>query len=274
MLNGYVSLASDLRAEFTSRHASAIVHLHPNKKCYRAAKDAAIPIRIGYPLNAYSNDELTHVIEDRRAHGLQHEGAYNFDLLKVLGVERPTKLEPSVHLTEVSKRSLQGKLSWDLESTRFTVLAASAHSPHRRWPKERFREAADRLQAEYNLLPVFVGSSSDEPNAWQHCSLVGKTDLAELGWLLRYAHLLITNDTGPAHLAAAADCSSLVIFGRTTLPYGPTRWRPLSEKAAILTKPIRKRFLEGNSSYWKRSFAAISVDDVLTAARTILGKSC
>jgi heptosyltransferase-3 len=101
-------------------------------------------------------------------------------------------------------------------------------------------------------------------------NLVGKTNLGELGWLLKHARVVITNDSGPAHLAAAAGSTVVTIFGRTTLRYGPTRWRPLTDKGIIVTEPIARKYFESRDSYWRRCFAAITVEAVAAAVREAL----
>ena len=63
--------------------------------------------------------------------------------------------------------------------------------------------------------------------------LTGKTDLAQTAALLGVADLLVTNDTGPAHVAAAVGCPVLVIFG----PTNPLTTRPLSPLAEVVRRP-------------------------------------
>jgi heptosyltransferase-2 len=63
--------------------------------------------------------------------------------------------------------------------------------------------------------------------------LTGRTTLSESVALLSLADLLITNDTGPAHIAAALGRPALVIFG----PTNPTTTRPFSPVAEIVRRP-------------------------------------
>jgi ADP-heptose:LPS heptosyltransferase len=259
-------------AEIAGLTLEAIVHLHPDKECYLAAQRAAVPIRIGYRHKSLKK-YLTHSLEDQRAEGLKHEAAYNFDLLQFIGVGQPARLEPNVYLPESAIRSLGAKLPWPLESTQFAVLNPSAHSPVARWPIEHYVCLADRLQREHGLLPVFIGAESDDctpaiPS--QFLNLAGKTDLGELGWLLKHARVLVTRDTGPSHLAAAVGCPVVVIFGRTAPIYGPTRWRPLTEKAVIVAKSVPRKRWESQAKHWRRSFAMINVNEVEAAVRKAL----
>jgi ADP-heptose:LPS heptosyltransferase len=265
-LTGFISDPT----EIARLKLDAIIHLHPDKECYLAAQRAAIPVRIGYRQKSLGK-YLTHSLDDRREEGLKHEAAYNFDLLELIGISPPARLEPRVHLSESALGSLRAKLPWPLESTRFAVLNPSAHSSVARWPTEYFLLLAEKLQSEHGLAPVFIGDDADDSvRDTRFLNLAGKTDLAELGWLLKHARVLVTRDTGPSHLAAAVGCPVVVIFGRTAPIYGPTRWRPLTNKAVIVTKPVPRKRWESQAKYWRRSFAAIHVDEVQAAVKRAL----
>jgi ADP-heptose:LPS heptosyltransferase len=253
----------------------AVVHLHPDGACYQAACEANVPVRIGYQQRSLTQ-YLTHSLPDRRSEGVKHEAAYNFDLLQLVGLPPTEHFAANVQLPESARDSLRAKLPWPLESTPFAVLNPSAHSPIARWPVEYFLRLADWLDKELNLKPVFVGADVTDPmvgSGTRHLNLAGRTNLAELGWLLKCARVSITRDTGPSHLAAAVGCPVVVIFGRTAPLYGPTRWRPLTEKAIIVTKPVPRRLWESRGGYWRRSFAAITVEEVMAAVRQILGST-
>lgn len=272
LLAGFIPLSANLTTEFQRLHASAIVNLHPNKDCYAAAARAKIPIRIGYPLR-FLNRHLTHKIPERRKQGLLHEAVYNFDLLRVLDVLPPKELSGHVHLAESSRASLQKRLPWPLASTPFAVLHPTAHSKFARWPAERFAKVADHLKTDFGLLPVFIGSDPTDsipPHSFSFLNLAGQTDLGELGWLLKHARVLITNDSGPGHLAAAVGCPVITLFGRTAPLYGPTRWRPLSDRAIVIASPLPRKRFESRHDHWRRCFADVQVSQVIAAVRQTL----
>jgi ADP-heptose:LPS heptosyltransferase len=253
----------------------AVIHLHPDSACYRGARDANVPVRIGYQ-QRFLTRYLTHSLPDHRSEGIKHEAAYNFDLLQLVGLPLPEHFTPNVQLPESARDSLRAKMPWPLESTPFAVLNSSAHSPIARWPAEYFQRVADWLDKELNLKPVFVGADATDSligAGAHHLNLAGQTNLAELGWLLKHARVSITRDTGPSHLAAAVGCPVVIIFGRTAPLYGPTRWRPLTENAIIVTKPIHREHWESRDRHWQRSFAAITVEEVMAAVRQILAST-
>lgn len=267
-LDGFISEPSQM----ASLQLDAVVHLHPDKECYLAAQLADVPVRIGYQQQSLSR-YLTHSLPDQRSAGAKHEAAYNFDLLRFLGVPPPEHFTPNIHLPKTNLHSLQAKLPWPLESTRFAVLNPTAHSTVARWPMERFLQVADWMRRELALETVFIGGhrrDSVPTSTPNHLDLAGKTDLGELGWLLKYARVLVTRDTGPSHLAAAVRCPVVVIFGRTAPLYGPTRWRPLTETAVIVAKSVPRKRWEPRDKYWRRCYAAISVDEVQAAVTEAL----
>jgi heptosyltransferase-2 len=63
--------------------------------------------------------------------------------------------------------------------------------------------------------------------------LTGETDLSQLTAILSLVDLLVTNDTGPAHIAAALGRPALVIFG----PTDPRTTRPFSASAEVVRRP-------------------------------------
>jgi ADP-heptose:LPS heptosyltransferase len=112
----------------------------------------------------------------------------------------------------------------------FAVLAPAANRLPAQWGPERFAAVADGLH-EAGIGALFVGRKEDEAIVaralaaarFPHASLCGETTLAELAALLERASLLVGNDSGPAHLAAAVDCPTVAVFGPTdpalTFPY-------------------------------------------------------
>lgn len=256
-------------------HLDAVVHLHPDAACYRGARDANVPVRIGYR-QRFLTRYLTHSLPDCRSEGVKHEAAYNFDLLQLVGLPQTEHFTANVHLPESARDSLRAKLPWPLESTPFAVLNPSAHSPIARWPAGYFQRVADWLEQELNLKPVFVGA--DAPDSLvgaraHHLHLAGHTNLAELGWLLKHARLLVSRNTGTSHLAAAVGCPVVDLFARPGGICGPARWRPLTKRVVIIAKFTPRKRWESRDHHWRRSFAAITVEEVMAAVRQILAST-
>lgn len=110
------------------------------------------------------------------------------------------------------------------------VIHPGASSPERRWPVRRYAAVAEALAvAGYRV--VVTGSAAEEPAARVLAAgaglpvgavLAGSTDLATLAALVASARLVISGDTGVAHLATGYATPSVVLFG----PMSPARWGP------------------------------------------------
>jgi heptosyltransferase-1 len=114
------------------------------------------------------------------------------------------------------------------------VLNLGAQWLTKRWPPEHFAEIARRASAQYGASLIAVGSPADRPlvdalvrhaGAVPILDLCGRTSLQQLAALSAEVDLLISNDTGPLHLAAAAGARVIGIYTCTdpllTGPFGP-----------------------------------------------------
>jgi heptosyltransferase-2 len=112
--------------------------------------------------------------------------------------------------------------------------AGATNSRSKCWHEDRFAVLADYLIGDLKTQIIMIGADSERDNAEKvigqmkrrgAINLAGKTNMAELIGLLTYCSLLVSNDTGPAHIAAALGRPTLTIFGPTnefeTAPKGP-----------------------------------------------------
>ena len=115
----------------------------------------------------------------------------------------------------------------------YAVLHAGAQLPSRRWPPERFAEVGDALAAEG--LQVVLTGTAGEANLTQRIArqmrepaidLTGRTTLGALAAVIAKARLLVCNDTGVSHLAAAMRTPSVVVACGSD----PKRWAPLERE--------------------------------------------
>jgi ADP-heptose:LPS heptosyltransferase len=131
----------------------------------------------------------------------------------------------------------------DLRPGEYVCIHPGAGADARRWPPERFAVVADALAARGSRV-VLTGSSGERDvtaavaRAMQApcLDLAGRTDLGALGALVDGARLLVSNDTGVMHVAAALGVPTVAV---STEP-GPERWAPLDRR--------RHRFLCGGRS--------------------------
>jgi ADP-heptose:LPS heptosyltransferase len=96
-------------------------------------------------------------------------------------------------------------------------------------------------------------------------NLSGEISPGELACLFRRCRLLISNDSGPVHVAAAVGTPVISIFGRNQAGLGPKRWGPVGEGHIILHKGV-------GGDIDRRTLEALTIEEVLAAAEKILNK--
>jgi ADP-heptose:LPS heptosyltransferase len=111
-------------------------------------------------------------------------------------------------------------------------LHPAARDLTRRWPLERFVEVVRQLQEQHGGTVIILGEKRDrdrmtevfQQNNFRYLNLAGHTSLGSLIGVIGRLSILITNDTGPAHIAYGLGTPAVVIFGAGD----PTRNGPVS----------------------------------------------
>ncbi|MEW1820355.1 glycosyltransferase family 9 protein [Arthrobacter sp. NPDC080031] len=150
-----------------------------------------------------------------------------------------------------------------------SVLHVGAASGSRLWPVDRFAEVARELEGHGHRVAL-TGGKADQHRARAVARLAGlddgqilagRQDLEEFAATLANARLLVSGDTGAAHLASAFATPSAVIFG----PAAASRWGPPpSGPHAVLTDATKRRgdpFADSPDP----ALLAVTVEDVLRA---------
>ena len=114
----------------------------------------------------------------------------------------------------------------------FLAVHPGSGSPAKNWPAERFAEAARRLSGGRPWLLV-LGPAEEESAAWPGAVVAREWPLRPLGAALSRAGLVLGNDSGVAHLAAASGAPTLTLFG----PTDPALWAPVGRSVATLRAP-------------------------------------
>lgn len=130
------------------------------------------------------------------------------------------------------RRGAESALLHGLLPGQYVCVHPGARFRSRRWPVERFAKVCQRL-ADRGKTIVLTGSTSEAPLAEEIArrvsprplNVAGQTDLGMLAVLIRDAALLICNDTGVSHVAAAVATPSVVVACGTDVE----RWRPLDQ---------------------------------------------
>ncbi len=160
------------------------------------------------------------------APGLDREIRYVYfqsEVLRLLEVVElvgavPVALDPRIEVTDADREVAAAAVP-ELVGQPFAVLHPGASDPRRRWSAERFAAVGNALVE--RGLAVAVTGTRDEAEltaavargvAGTACDLGGRLELPALLGLLQRAAVVVSNDTGPLHLAAAAGTPTVGIF--------------------------------------------------------------
>lgn len=156
------------------------------------------------------------------------------------------------------------------------LCPGSINSRAKRWPAERYAAVADHFAAA-GARVALIGSPAELEVSDQVCKharhrpivLTGKTSVAEATAIISVADILITNDTGPAHIGAALGTPTLVIFG----PTNPLATRPFAPNAEIIRhEPDCAPCMLRNCPIDHRCMTAISPEEVCARANVMMSR--
>ena len=158
------------------------------------------------------------------------------------------------------------------------ILAMSpgaTNSRAKRWLAERFASTADRLAERNGFQTVIVGTTGDLEVAKEVAArmksdalvMAGRTSIAELKAILACTSLVISNDTGTAHVSAALGVPTVVVFG----PTEHFSTRPLSDLATVVRHDVEcSPCMLRECPIDHRCMTRVEVDDVYSAAQSLL----
>jgi len=230
-----------------------------------AAMDDATPTRRGGSDYAATDHQMRHYLH----------------LVSVLGAN-PEPVPPRLEVAQEEVKAIKARFGFPAsgDTPLFGLNAGAEYGPAKRWPRERFVAAAVELQRRTNGHWWILGGKSDEALASGIASeiaaakasgpgsvkcLAGQTSLRELCAALKACDVVLTNDTGPMHVAAAVGTPVVVPFGSTspelTGPGFPGDPRHRFVKANVPCSPCFLR--ECPIDF--RCMNGISVDAVVTA---------
>ncbi|MEP6719236.1 MAG: lipopolysaccharide heptosyltransferase II [bacterium] len=272
-LRGWRKGQFDLAILLTNSFESALV-----------AALAGIPARIGYASDGRAR-LLTHAIELPEWRSTRHEIFYYLRIvaeLEWLFTKQQTFLEvqPDASLEVAERRTDEARYFLRRQGVTedrpvIALCPGSINSRAKRWPSESYAVLADRLVDTRRAQILLIGSQQ-ELDVSQHVVsrmhnkalvLTGKTDIAQLVAILSLCDLLVTNDTGPAHIAAALGRPTLVIFG----PTNPLTTRPFSPYAEIISHPPEcAPCMLRDCPIDHRCMTAITPDEVFSRAQALL----
>jgi ADP-heptose:LPS heptosyltransferase len=225
--------------EFLSKYSLLLMHL------------SGIPQRIGFYLpKMYRGKRL---LTDRVFYSMYKHVAESFmELVRVLGTDENGENfidPPGLAVKDEWMRGLDEKLERALGKRYDRLVAINPNAgelgiERRRWPAGSFVELVGDLSRRHENVGFVLTGSDDEvgyveeirraverPNV---ASLAGRLSIAELAALLKKSCLVVTNDSGPLHIAAAVGARTVSFFG----PETPLIYSPLGEGHVVFYKGI------------------------------------
>jgi ADP-heptose:LPS heptosyltransferase len=137
-------------------------------------------------------------------------------------------------VTSMLERACLRVPGYDPQRNRLVLINPNSGDllPQRRWSSARYSELIKQILAEYEDVFILITGSADDRNSAadlvahvgnNRCaSFAGETGLGDLPSLYALSALMVTNDSGPAHIAAATNLPTIVLFGpETPKLYGP-----------------------------------------------------
>jgi len=242
----------DIVFDFQGRFRSAIFALFSLGK-----------LRIGMT----GTQEITGLFYTARiAQSSAHLVYYFIDMVCSIGAKRG-KVEFGLKPQPRAIAEMQKILSENkIDKNNYAVFVPSATVEAKKWPIENFAALAEKVYAKYRCPVIAIGTEPEKPIAEKLktlaktpvINLAGKTNIPQLIALLAGAKVVVSNDTGPAHIAAALGVPMVLIFGFTN----PSRVAPYSRNETVAAIDADKRGNEVESTNPAHNIKNVTVENV------------
>ncbi len=270
---------SELINQIKKEHFDAAVVALPRWRIVWALWRAGVPLRIG-PVSKMYSILLNKRVWQHRSEGRKHEADYNLELLEAFGIP-PTRKPTTFVLTEDEKRTAKKVLESHRLSFKkpIVILHPGSGGSSARWPLSHFMQLGDQLQLDGCDVVVTGGPGED----YQYIMIdnmhripvfiaAGSVTVRELAAIFSCADLVVTNSTGPLHVAVALGVPTVSIFSPIPTCH-PVRWGPYpayaegSKDHLVALAPLK-----GNHGEVMEEMAAVSVEEVSRLCREQLSR--
>lgn len=154
----------------------------------------------------------------------------------------------------------------DIQSGKYVVFVPCSTHRDKCWPVERFAALAEKISEQFKLPIVSTGTSAEKgvieklrrSSGVPIENFAGRLNLKELVVLLKRARLVVSNDTGPGHIAAALGSPLVMIYGWSN----PVRTAPYGREQCMAAGEIESRGIKIKSDHPKHSVNAVTAEQV------------
>lgn len=288
-LVNYLKFVTEIR----NRNFDIVINLHANERASFIAAFSGAKKIIGYSswgLGVF----FDFCMENRKA--IKHQVHSHFDLLQEglgittiddrgieMWIDKASEQSADQLWREAFKSPLErgGQRAGCVVPKKVIGLNIGASWPTKRWPKEYFADLADRL-LERGYAIAYLGGPMDEEIVQQAISLMknkdnpniailtGKMTLMELATIQKKCIALVTNDSGPMHVATAVDVPLVSIFG----PSPVTGFYPYNDISIVMKTPVSCHPCGKHHCGTLECMYEITVDEVFAKTLEIVEKHC
>jgi heptosyltransferase I len=216
-----------LRQQMRGRHFDVLLHMQMSLRASLASRLVPATIRLGF--DRQRARDLQWLFTNTHIHPVPHQHVLDsfFEFIRVLGIEERV-LEWNIPIPAQIREAVKTRLP----AEPFIVINPCSSMAYRNWTAKGYAAIADHVAVTHNMPTVITGSASPLELRYGHdimrlarsepLNLVGKTNLKELLAIIDAAHLLVTPDSGPGHMATAVATPVVSLFAATN----PERARP------------------------------------------------
>jgi len=218
----------ELIRKIRERNYDLVLDLFGNPRTALVTRLSRAKWRVGF--NWRGRKHAYNVVVPSRASQI-HEVEFNLDALRWLGIP-VVETRPQVVVTPEAEAEADAFFRQNnLQPGQVLAVNAAGGWATKRWPVSRFAEVARRVYGEFGMPTLVLWGPGELDLAERLLNRIGnaavalpQTDLIGLAAVLKRCRLLLTNDSGPMHLAAAVGTPVTAIFGPTNPelqgPYG------------------------------------------------------
>lgn len=276
---------SALRKQLDGRDFDILLHMQASLRASFISLLVRAPIRIGFDRARAKNGQRMFTNYRIASIPRQHVLESFLEFTKVLGLTSPI-IQWEIPIPD---EDMVKTRQWVPENTSFIVVNPSSSMRvrnWRNWDAQAYASIVDYVANQYNLLTVLTGGSSvqeiqlaesiEKKSNNKVVNLVGKTNLKELLALLHQAVLVISPDTGPAHMANATGTPVVGLYASSN-PYRTGPYNSLDFTVNCYPMAVSKAYSQsveeipwGKRVRDPRVMALIKVEDVIKKLDEVL----
>lgn len=236
---GFLKLARRLRSE----DFDISIDFQNNHKSHLLGFLGAIPERYGYHNGKWSLLLNRKIALPEKPMGPVDHQCCVLGLLGITDVDKHLELWPSAESEEWADKFISS--NWFKKDQKLVAISLSASRKWetKNWGVPQLAELADMLAREKSMRVVLLGVEADKSDVAaflkksgaKPIDAVGKTDVARLISLIKRCDALVTGDSAPMHIAAAANTPFVAIFG----PTDPQRHLSPADRKKVMQKKVK-----------------------------------